>query len=96
MLEPSGPKKPPISKNWIQIQLSKEEFSSNASSFFSTPYLSREDKDKDTEIEESTEQLPTKKRGRLQSSLGKKNQDQKARSTTASIVSDMSSRQHLQ
>ena len=49
-------------------------------------------------MEESTEQLP-KKRGHLQSSLGKKNQDRKkakARSTIASTLSAMTIRQHLQ
>ncbi len=64
MLEPGGPKKPPISKNQIQIQLSDKEFSSTSSYLFSSPYLSRKDKDKDIEMEENTEQLPTKKRGR--------------------------------
>ena len=52
MLEPGGPKKPPISENQIQIQLSDEESSSTFSPLFSSPYLSR--KDKDIEIEEST------------------------------------------
>jgi len=50
-------------------------------------------------MEESTEHLPTKKRGRPQSSLGKKNQNRKMakpRSTIASILSSMSLRQHLQ
>ncbi len=49
-------------------------------------------------MEEATEQLPTKKRGCLQSSLGKKNQNQKKakpRSTIASRLSFMSLRQHL-
>ena len=64
MLEPGGPKKPPISKDQIQMKLSDEEFSSNCSSF-STPCPIRKDKDKDTEIKESTKQLLTKKRGRL-------------------------------
>ena len=54
------------------MQISKEEFSTNYSAF-STPYPARKDKDKDTEMKESTKQLPTKKRGRPQSSLGKKN-----------------------
>ena len=100
MLELGGPKKPPISENQIQIQLSDEEFSSASSSLFSTPLfsspcLSRKDKDKDIEMEEITEQLPTKKRGRLISSLGKKNQNQKkakSRFTTASILSSKSTR----
>ena len=47
------------------MQLSNKESSSNAPSLFSTPCLSKKDKDKDTEIEESTKQLPIKKRGRL-------------------------------
>ena len=63
MLEPSGPKKPPISKNQIQMQLNNEEFSFNASSFFSTPCPFRKNKDKDTEMEENTKHLPIKKRG---------------------------------
>jgi hypothetical protein len=49
-------------------------------------------------MEEITEQLPTKKRGRLQSSLRKKNQNQKkakSRFTTASILSSKSIREHL-
>ena len=59
MLEPGGPKKPPISENQIQIQLSDEEFPSASSPLFSTPlfsspYLSRKDKDRDIEIEEVT------------------------------------------
>ena len=62
MLEPSRPKKPPISKNQIQMQLSGEEFSSNYSSLFSSPCPSRKDKDKDIEIEENTKQLPIKKK----------------------------------
>jgi len=73
MLEPGGPKKPPISKNQIQIQLSDKEFSFASSPLFSSLYLSR--KDKDIEMEKITEQSPTKKRGHLQSSLGKKNQN---------------------
>ena len=74
------------------MQLSDEESSSNTPFLFSTPCPIRKDKDKDIEmeIEESTEQLP-KKRGRLQSSLGKKDRKiAKARSTTASILSAMS------
>ena len=50
-------------------------------------------------MEKSTKQLPIKKRGRPQSSLGKKNQDRKkakARPTIGSTLSSMSSRQHLQ
>ena len=83
------------------MQLSNKESSSNAPSLFSTPYPSRKDKDKVTKIEESTKQLPIKKRGRPQSSLGKKNQNQnrkmaKARSTITSTLSAMSLRQHLQ
>jgi hypothetical protein len=59
MLEPGGPKKPPISENQIQIQLSNKEFSSTSSPLFSSPLfsspcLSRKDKDKDIEIEEIT------------------------------------------
>ena len=54
MLEPSRPKKPPISENQIQMQLSNKESSSNAPSLFSTPCLFRKDKDKDTEMEENT------------------------------------------
>ena len=73
MLEPGRPKKPPISENQIQIQLSNKEFSSASSPLFSSPCLYRKDKDKDTEMEEITKQLPTKKRGRLISSLRKKN-----------------------
>ncbi len=99
MLEPSGPKKPPISENQIQIQLSDEEFSSTSSPLFSSPCLFRKDKDKDIEMEENTKQLPTKKRGRPQSSLGKKNQDRKKakpRSTIASTLSSISLRQNLQ
>jgi hypothetical protein len=49
-------------------------------------------------MEEITKQLPTKKRGHLQSSLGKKNQNQKkakSRFTTASILSSKSTREHL-
>ena len=49
-------------------------------------------------MEEITKQLPTKKRGRLISSLRKKNQNQKkakSRFTTASILSSKSTRQHL-
>jgi len=97
MLEPGGPKKPPISENHIQMQLSDEESSSNTPFLFSTPCPIRKDKDKDIEMEESTEQLP-KKRGRPQSSLGKKNQDRKkakARSTIASTLSAITTRQHL-
>ena len=74
MLEPGGPKKPLISEDQIQMKLSDEEFSSNCSSF-STPCPARKDKDEDTEMEENTEQLPIKKRGRLQSSLGEINED---------------------
>ena len=73
MLEPGGPKKPPISENQIQIQLSNKEFSSTSSPFFSSLYLFRKDKDKDIEIEENTKQLPIKKRGHPQSSFRKKN-----------------------
>ena len=67
MLEPGGPKKPPISKNHIQMQLSDKESSSNTPFLFSTPYPIRKDKDKDIKIEikESTKQLPIKKRERL-------------------------------
>ena len=96
MLEPGGPKKPPISENQIQIQLSDEESSSTFSPLFSSPCPSR--KDKDIEMEESTKQLPTKKRECLQSSLRKKNQNRKKakpKSTIASILSSISSRQHL-
>ena len=75
MLKPSGPKKPPISENQIQIQLNDEEPSSNAPSLFSTPCPSRKDKNKDIEMEESTEQVFIKKRGRPQSSFRKKNQN---------------------
>ena len=49
--------------------------------------------------EEITEQSFIKKRGRSQSSLGKKNQNRKKaklRSTIASILSFISLRQHLQ
>src|SRR6266567_4866923 len=96
MLEPSGPKKPPIYENQIQMQLSDEEFSSAFSPLFSSPCPSR--KDKDIEMEEITEQLPIKKRGRLQSSLGKKNQNRKKakpRSTITSTPFSMSLKQHL-
>jgi hypothetical protein len=60
MLEPGRPKKPPISENQIQIQLSDKESSSASSPLFSTPLfsspcLSRKDKDKDIEMEEITE-----------------------------------------
>ena len=55
------------------MQLSDKESSSNTPFLFSTLCLIRKDKDKDIEMEESTEQLPIKKRGRPQSSLGKKN-----------------------
>ena len=55
MLEPGGPKKPPISENQIQMQLSDKESSSNAPSIFFTFCPSRKNKDKDTEMEESTE-----------------------------------------
>ena len=66
MLEPGGPKKPPISENQIQIQLSDRECSSTTSSpLFSSPCLSRKDKDRDIEMEEITKQSPIKKRGRL-------------------------------
>ena len=88
MLEPSGPKKPPISENQIQMQLSDEEFSSTFSPLFSTSCPSRKDKDKDIKMEEITEQSPTK-RGRSQSSFRKKNQNKKKakpRSTIASIL----------
>ena len=99
MLEPSGPKKPPISENQMQMQLSDEESSFTFSLFSSSPCpcLPRKDKDKDIEMEEITEQLLTK-RGRLQSSLGKKNQNRKKakpRPTIASILSSISLRQHL-
>ena len=47
------------------MQLSDEESSSNAPFLFFTPCLTRKDKDKDTEMEENTEQLPIKKRGCL-------------------------------
>ena len=49
-------------------------------------------------MEEITEQLLIKKRGCSQYSLGKKNQNRKKaklRSTIASILSSISSRQHL-
>ena len=65
MLEPGGPKKPPISENQIQIQLSDEESSFISSPFFSSFCPFRKDKDKDIDMEEATEQLPTKKRGCL-------------------------------
>ena len=65
MLEPGGPKKPPISENQIQLQLSDKESSSTSSPLFSSPCLFRKDKDKDIEMEENTKQLPIKKRGRL-------------------------------
>jgi len=55
------------------MQLNDEEFSSTFSPLFSSPCLSR--KDKDIEMEEITEQSPIKKRGRSQSSLRKKNQN---------------------
>ena len=54
MLEPGGPKKPPISKNHIQIQLSDKESSSNTPFLFFTLCLIRKDKDKDIKIEKST------------------------------------------
>ena len=54
MLEPNRPKKPPISKNQIQIQLSNKEFSSAISPLFFSLCLFRKDKDKDIEIEEIT------------------------------------------
>ena len=50
-------------------------------------------------MEENTEQLPTKKRGRLQSSLGEKNEDRKkakSKPTLASMLSTISLRQNLQ
>ena len=50
-------------------------------------------------MEENTKQLSTKKREHLQSSLGKKNEDQKkakSRPTLASMLSTMSLRQNLQ
>ena len=50
-------------------------------------------------MEENTKQLPTKKRGRLQSSLGKKNKDRKkakSKPTLASMLSTISLRQNLQ
>ena len=75
MLEPGKPKKPPISKNQIQMQLSDEEFSSNYSSLFSSPCLFKKDKNKDIKMEENIKQLSIKKRGRPQSSLKKKNWD---------------------
>ena len=79
------------------MQLNDEEFSSTFSPLFSSPCPFRKDKNKDIEIEEITEQLPTK-RGHSQSSLGKKNQNRKKakpRSTIASILSSISLRQHL-
>ena len=55
MLEPNKPKKPPISKNQIQIQLSNKEFFFTSSPLFSFFYPSRKNKDKDIEMEEITE-----------------------------------------
>ena len=95
MSEPSGPKKPPISKNQIQIQLNNKEFSSAFSPLFFSLCPFRKNKDKDIEMEENTEQLPIKKRGCPQSSLGKKNQDRKKakpRATIASVLSSISSK----
>ena len=54
MLEPNRPKKPPISENQIQMQLSNEELSFNTPSLFFTP-CPKKDKNKDIEMEESTE-----------------------------------------
>src|SRR6266567_7301773 len=96
MLEPSGPKKPPICENQIQMQLSNKEFSSAFSPLFSSPCPSR--KDKDIEMEEITKQLLIKKRGRSKSSLGKKNQNRKKakpRSTITSTPLSTSPKQHL-
>ena len=53
MLEPSGPKKPPICENQIQMQLSNKEFSSAFSPLFFSLCPFR--KDKDIEMEEITE-----------------------------------------
>ena len=83
MLEPGGPKKPPISENHIQMQLSDEESSSNTPFLFSTPCPIRKDKDKDIEMEENNKQLPIKKRRCLQSSLEKKKQGPKKGKTQA-------------
>ena len=70
MSKPGGPKKPPICKNQIQMQINKEFSFASSSSLPSSPCPPG--KDKDIEMEKSTEQLPTK-RGRSQSSFGKKN-----------------------
>ena len=61
MLEPSGPKKPPISENQIQIQLNDKESFSTSSPLFSSPCPFRKNKNKDIEMEEITEQLPIKR-----------------------------------
>ena len=55
MSEPSGPKKPPISENQIQIQLNNEKSSSTSSPLFFSLYLFKKDKNKDIEMEEITE-----------------------------------------
>ncbi len=99
MSEPSGPKKPPISENQIQIQLSDEESSFTSSPLFFSLCLFRKNKNKDIEMEEITEQLPIK-RARSQSSLGKKNQNQnrkkaKPRATKASVLSFISLKHYL-
>ena len=74
MLEPSGPKKPPISENQIQIQLSNEESSFTSSPLFSSLCPFRKNKNKDIEMEEITEQLHIK-RACSQSFFRKKNQN---------------------
>ena len=98
MLEPSGPKKPPISENQIQMQLSDEESSFTFSPLFFSPCPPRKDKDKDIEMEEITKQSLTKG-GCLQSSFRKKKirikKKAKPKSTIASILSFISLRQHL-
>jgi len=100
MSEPSGPKKPPIYENHMQEQMNKEFSFAPVSS---PPFLPSSSpcppgRDKDIEMEESTEQLPIK-RGHSQSSLGNKNQNRKkakSRSIIGRILPSTSSRQHLQ
>ena len=89
MSKPNGPKKPPISKNQIQIQLNNKESFFTSSPLFSSPYPSRKNKNKDIKMEEITKQLPIK-RAHLQSSLGKKNQNQKKAKSRFNIPSILS------
>ena len=57
MSEPGGPKKPPIYKNQIQIQINEEFSFASSFSFFLSSSLCPPGKDKDIKMEESTEQL---------------------------------------